>query len=89
MIKGEQYTPTGKWECENKLVLTGKMTAILARFIEDTQNMDMHIDAAKKLTNFILDSQSDDAQRILDLLRWLHDLEDVFRSIRSELSYLE
>lgn len=68
-----------------KLILNGKMTNILGKFIEDEQNMDIHIDSVEKLTAFMLNSQSDDAQFILDMLRWLHDLQDTFRSIQREL----
>lgn len=68
-----------------KLILNGRMTNILGKFIEDEQNMDIHIDSVEKLTAFMLNSQSDDAQFILDMLRWLHDLQDTFRSIRTEL----
>lgn len=70
----------------SKLILSGQLTDILGDFIEDAETMDIHIDSTEKLTDFLLNAQSDDAQFILDMLRWVHDLSLFFRRIRAEMN---
>lgn len=69
----------------SKLILNARMTEILGSFFEDEEMMSIHIDSINILTSMVLESNCDDAQKVLDMVCFLHQLSVTYQAIRDEL----
>ncbi|MBQ6227771.1 MAG: hypothetical protein IJK08_04305 [Prevotella sp.] len=69
----------------SKLMLNARMTEILGSFFDDEEMMSIHLDSINILISMVLDSDDDDPRKVLDMVCFLHQLQEIFQAVRKEL----